>query len=321
MKKRTRIILKTALPLLLGVFLIWYSIGLSTPSERVELWESISNANPFWVALSLFLGVLSHWSRAYRWKYLLNPLGYHPGISISFMAVMAGYLANLGIPRSGEVLRAASLSTYRDVPFEKGFGTIISERMIDLCMLLFIVALAAIFQSDNLFSYFSRNNINPFMSLLVLLGFLVLGLVFLKIIKRSTNKFLVKIKDFATGLLKGMRSILHLENKKAFFFHTFFIWTMYVLMFYVLKFAVPETADLNFDVILLAFVVGSFAISVTNGGIGIYPIAIAAVLVGFGIDRQAGEAFGWIVWGSQTFMNILLGGLSLLFMPILRKEE
>lgn len=321
MKRRTRTILKTALPLLLGVFLIWYSIGSSTPSERAELWESISNANPFWIALSLLFGVLSHWSRAYRWKFLLEPLGYRPGISISFMAVMAGYLANLGIPRSGEVLRAASLTTYRDVPFEKAFGTIISERMVDLCMLLLIVALAAVFQSDNLFSYFSRNNINPFMSLLVLLGLLVLGLFFLKIIRRSSNKFLVKIRDFATGLLKGMRSIFHLENKTAFFFHTVFIWTMYVMMFYVLKFAIPETASLPFDVVLLAFVVGSFAISVTNGGIGIYPIAIAAVLAGFGIDRQAGGAFGWVVWGSQTFMNILLGGLSLLFMPILRRKE
>ena len=321
MKKRTRTILKTALPLLLGVFLIWYSIGGSTPAERTELWQSISNVNPYWTALSVVLGVLSHLSRAYRWKYLLEPLGYRPGLGISFMAVMAGYLANLGIPRSGEVLRAGILSSYRNLPFEKVFGTIISERVIDVCMLLLSVGLAAIFQSDNLISYFSENNINPFFGLLVMLGLLALGLLFLKIIRRSANPFLMKIHGFAIGLLNGMKSVLHLKHKKAFLFHTLFIWALYILMFYVLKFAIPETSTLDFGVMLLAFVVGSFAISLTNGGIGIYPLAIAAILGGFGVDQQAGEAFGWVVWGSQTIMNIILGGLSLIFMPILRKTE
>ncbi len=321
MNKRTRTVLKTVLPLLLGVFLIWYSIGSSTPTEREELWKSISHANPYWIILSLFLGLLSHWSRAYRWKYLLEPLGYRPGTLISFMAVMTGYLANLGIPRSGEVLRAATLTSYRDVPFEKSFGTIISERMVDLCMLMLIVGIAALFQSDNLISFFSRNNINPFFSILALLCLLALGVIFLKVVRRTTNPFLVKIRDFATGLLNGMKSILHLKHKAAFIFHTIFIWTMYVLMFYILKFAIPETSSLDFGVILLAFVVGSFAISLTNGGIGIYPLAIAAILTQFGIDQQLGEAFGWIIWGSQTLMNIILGGLSLIFMPILRKSQ
>lgn len=321
MKKTTQTILKTTLPLLLGIFLIWFSISNSTPSERIELWKSITHANPFWISLSLFFGLLSHLSRAYRWKYLLEPLGYHPGLSISFMAVMAGYLANLGIPRSGEVLRAASLSTYRNVPFDKGFGTIISERMVDLCMLLLIVGVTAIFQSNLLFSYFSKNNINPFFTILALLILLIIGLVFLKMLQRSTNSFLLKIKNFGINLLNGMKSIFHLKHKTAFLFHTFFIWTMYVLMFYVLKFAIPATASLDFGVVMLAFVVGSFAISVTNGGIGIYPLAIGAILLEFGIDQQAGVAFGWIIWGSQTLMNIILGGVSLILMPLLKKNR
>ena len=228
-------------------------------------------------------------------------MGYTPKFANGFMAVMIGYLANLGIPRSGEVLRAATMTTYENVPFEKGFGTIISERVVDLCMLILIVGLAALFQTDNLVRYFSENEINPFMGILVLLVLLVLGLVFLRLIRRSTHTFLVKIREFALGLLKGMKSILHLKHRKAFLFHTFFIWTMYVLMFYVLKFSIPETSDLQLGAILVAFVVGSFAISVTNGGVGIYPLAIAAILVEFGIDKPSGEAFGWIVWGLSIF--------------------
>ena len=130
---------KTILPLLLGVFLIWYSLSSASPAEREELWNNILLADLKWVFLSLFFGLLSHASRAYRWKYLLEPMGYRPQFANSFMAVMGGYLANLGVPRSGEVLRGATISTYEDIPFEKAFGTIVSERIADLVMLMLIV--------------------------------------------------------------------------------------------------------------------------------------------------------------------------------------
>ena len=81
------------------------------------LWENIKLANPWYVLLSLVFGVLSHLSRAYRWKYLLEPMGYKTGLANRFMAVMAAYLANLGIPRSGEFLRGALMTTYEEVPF------------------------------------------------------------------------------------------------------------------------------------------------------------------------------------------------------------
>ncbi|NJX17107.1 lysylphosphatidylglycerol synthase transmembrane domain-containing protein, partial [Tamlana crocina] len=127
MKKKLLKFTKTFLPLLLGVFLIWYSLSSATPQEREELWNNIKLAELEWVMLSVFFGILSHLSRAYRWKYLLEPLGYRPQFANSFMAVMGGYLANLGVPRSGEVLRAATVSTYEDIPFDKAFGTIVSE--------------------------------------------------------------------------------------------------------------------------------------------------------------------------------------------------
>lgn len=304
------------LPLALGVFLIWYSIGSSTPAERATLWNNISHAKPFWISLSLFFGILSHLSRAYRWNCLLEPLGHKVKFPNSFMAVMVAYLANLGIPRTGEVLRAATVSTYENVPFEKGFGTIISERIIDLCMLLLIVGVTALLQTDNLLNYFSANQINPFTGVIILLLLLLCGLLFIRLIRKSTHKILVKIREFAIGILEGMKSIFRLRQKKTFLFHTLSIWVLYILMFYVMKFAIPQTSELQIGAILVAFVVGSFAISLTNGGIGIYPLAIGAVLIWFGIDQQSGEAFGWIIWGSQTALNILLGGLSFFLLPV-----
>ena len=321
MKKTTIKILKIILPLLLGVFLIWYSLKNATPQERDELLNNITSANPIFILISMLCGLLSHMSRAYRWKFLLQPLGYKPKFLNSFMAVMVAYLANFGIPRSGEVLRGVTISSYEKIPFEKAFGTIISERIADFIMLMLVIAAAMISQTEYLLAYFDENNINPFLTIAILLGLLAVGILFLKLIRNSKVTFFKKIKKFAKGLLEGMRSILKMKQKGAFILHTLFIWAMYICMFYALIFTVPETSTLPFGVILLAFVVGSFAISATNGGIGVYPIAIGASLMLFGISKQAGEAFGWITWGTQTLLIIIIGGLSFLFLPLYNRNK
>lgn len=321
MKKSTIKILKIILPLILGVFLIWYSLKSASPQEREDLLNNITSANPWFILLSMLFGLLSHLSRAYRWKYLLEPMGYDPKFMNRFMAVMVAYLANFGIPRSGEILRGVTLSSYENIPFEKVFGTIISERIADFLMLLTIVGIAMIMQTDDLLAYFQNNQINPIITFGVLLAILAIGVIFLKLIKHSKHGVFVKFKNFAKGLLEGMRSILKMKNKWGFIFHTIFIWVMYVLMFYVIIFTVPQLASTSFGVVMVAFVVGSFAISATNGGVGVYPIAIGASMMLFGIAKQDGEAFGWIAWGTQTLLILIVGGLSFLFLPILNGKK
>lgn len=237
------------------------------------------------------------------------------------MAVMAGYLANLGIPRSGEVLRGATVASYEKIPFEKVFGTIISERVADLLMLLLIILITLLFQYDQLLYFFEENNINPIISIVVLLIFIFFGFWVVKFIRNSTSPRFKKIKEFLNGILEGMISILKMKNSAAFIFHTVFIWIMYIAMFFVVKYAITGTETLTLSSILVAFIVGSFAISVTNGGIGVYPIAVGAILMVFGVNQQDGEAFGWVIWGTQTFLNLVLGGLSLIFLPILNKTN
>lgn len=237
------------------------------------------------------------------------------------MAVMGGYLANLGVPRSGEVLRGATISTYENIPFEKAFGTIVSERIADLIMLLLIVIAGLLIQTEGLLNYFDNENINPFISIGIVLLATLIGIFVLRMVKNSQHSLMIKIRNFSRGLLEGMKSILKMKRKKEFLFHTVFIWVMYVLMFYVIKFTIPETTLLPIAGIMAAFIVGSFAISTTNGGIGVYPLAMGAVLLLFGVNQQAGEAFGWILWGSQTILVIILGGFSLLFLPIFNQKK
>jgi len=188
-------------------------------------------------------------------------------------------------------------------------------------VMLIITAITLLLQTEYLLAYFATNDVNPLATFGLLLALLAVGIIVLQFIKRSQLSFLVRIKKMARGLLEGMRSIFRMKQKWAFIFHTLFIWLMYILMFYVIIFAVPGMENTDFSVVMVAFVVGSFAISATNGGIGVYPVAIGAILVVFGITKQNGEAFGWITWGTQTLMVLILGGLSFIFLPIFNRKK
>ncbi|MCX2680529.1 lysylphosphatidylglycerol synthase transmembrane domain-containing protein [Galbibacter sp. EGI 63066] len=321
MKKKLIKILKTILPLLLGVFLIWYSYSHTTPEDRESIINAIKEANYFWVIVSLFLGFLSHFFRALRWNLLLKPMGYTPSIFNNLMAIFVGYLANLGIPRSGEVLRATSISTYEDIPFQKSFGTIIAERVIDVIMLLLIIFITGVLQTEIIADFFMSKDIN-ITKLIIITGIIgILGLFFLWLVKKAKNGFFGKVKTFVQGLIEGVTSIFKMKKKWLFIFYTFCIWILYIGMFWIVKFSLPETANLPISAILAAFVAGAFAMSATNGGIGLYPIAVSKMLLIYGISKASGDAFGWIMWSSQTIMVVIFGALSFLFLPIYNRTR
>jgi uncharacterized protein (TIRG00374 family) len=321
LKRKVIKIAKIVLPLSLGVFLIWYSYTNTSPNDRQRIYTSIKNADYFWVLVSLVLGLLSHLSRAYRWNFLLKPMGYQPKFLNSLMAVSIAYFANLGIPRSGEILRATTLSTYENVPFQKAFGTIVAERVIDLCMLLLVILIALVLQTETIINFFAERGFDFKFLILAGIAGLIALFVFLRYINVSDHKFAARIKGFINGLIEGVLSIFKMKNKWPFIFHTFFIWLMYILMFWVIKYSIAETSGLSFDAIITAFIAGSFAITATNGGIGVYPIAVSKILMLYGIGNTAGDAFGWIMWSSQTILVIIIGVLSFFILPIYNTKK
>ncbi|WP_228054821.1 lysylphosphatidylglycerol synthase transmembrane domain-containing protein [Kordia antarctica] len=318
MKTSVSKILKIILPLFLGVFLVWYSLS-KTPLD--ELINHFKKANYYWIVLGVFFGILSHLSRAYRWQYMLEPMGFKPKYPNSIMAVFIAYLANLGIPRSGEALRALTLTNYEGVPFEKGFGTIVAERVADLIVMLFVIAITLCIQFDFIWNLL-MTKLNPTKIIILLVIMMVFGIALIIFIKKAKTGIALKIKNFILGIYEGATSILKMKNKWGFIFHTLFIWSMYMLMFYVTILSVEDLhGEVPVGAILIAFIAGSFSIAATNGGIGLYPIAVAGAFSLFGIARVPSEAFGWIMWSSQTLMVIILGGLSFLYLPIFNSKK
>lgn len=313
--------MKTILPIVLGVFLVWYSYHKTSPADRQQILFYIKDADLFWIGLSVILAILSHLSRAIRWNYLLEPLGYRPRLTNNVLIILMAYLTNLGIPRTGEILRATALSTYEGVPFEKGFGTIVTERVVDIIMLLAVIGLTLILQTDSILAFLENRGVNLNGILVILtLGALAM-IIFLVFIKKSSHAIAIKIKRFVKGLMDGVLSIFNMRNKWAFVFHTFFIWACYIGMLWVIKYTVPETIGLSFGQLMVAFVAGSFAMTTTNGGIGLYPIAVSSALSVFGISKVSGDAFGWIMWISQTLLIVVFGAISFLVLPLLNRNR
>ena len=303
------------------MFFIYLSYQNTTPEDRTNIFKYIKNADYRFVLLSAFFGVLSHISRAVRWQFLLAPLGYRPKTINSVLAVLIGYFSNLGIPRSGELLRATAMDRYENIPFQKGFGTVIAERVVDLVLLVGCIVLALALQYDLIVDYLKIENMN-FLQMGVGFVLVVIGLIlFRKYFLLSTHPLIEKIKQFFQGIWEGMLSIKLMENKGLFIAHTFFIWLMYILMFWVIKFSIPETVNLGMNAMIPAFVVGGLSISATNGGVGIYPYSVSLVLIAFGISKESSLAFGWIMWTCQTLMIVTFGAMAFFALPLINRKK
>lgn len=319
--KQIKSYLKVLIPLSIGLFFIYLTINATTVEERKLIANYIKNADYRFVLLSIVFGVLSHLSRAYRWQFLLSPMGYKPRFINSTLAVLIAYIANLGIPRSGEILRATTLSSYEKIPFEKTFGTIIAERLVDLVLLIGFIFIALSLQYDLIWKVLREKKIAPATILFGFAFLLIVALGLRMLFKKNQSALVLKIKSFLKGLVEGILSIRSMPNKGAFLIHTVFIWLMYLAMFYVIKWTVPETSMLGLNSLLPAFVIGGLTISATNGGIGIYPFSVALMLGAFGISNESGLAFGWIMWTSQTLMIIVFGSLSFFILPLVNRKN
>jgi glycosyltransferase 2 family protein len=312
MKNKLFKVLKVTLPVSIGIYLTWYFISNSSESEKDYFLKSLSEANYLWILVALVIAFLSHLSRAYRWKYLLETLDLKPKLSLMYHSVMIGYIINLTIPRSGELARAAYFSRYQKTKPDQIFGTIVIERVVDLIMFALVFFVAFLFQADqekfNQFRQISTSSSNP----LLLPIFIVIG-VLLVILLAGFKKVRFKAINFLIGITQGATAILRLKNKTAFLMHTLFIWSGYLGMLWITALALPDLQNITINAVFACFIGGTIAIGATPGGIGLYPIMVAGALIEmYGYDGQIAKSFGMLMWTSQTAFMILLGIISLI---------
>jgi len=320
LKKTLITALKIILPLGLGLYLTWFFISRLSDVELENLKKAFLQADYIYLVIGIVIMLLSHMSRAYRWKYMLEPLGHKPIFWKMYHSVMIGYVINLTIPRSGEVARAGYYARHqKGAAFEKVFGTIIVERIIDLVMLGIVLGITVFLQKDvEAFNSIkeSAGSGMPIWVYYVAGGIAMAGISAVLI----STKIKTKVLELITGVLAGVKTILQLKQRSAYIAHTIFIWVCYVGMLWVCSFALPETANLEIAAVFAAFVVGAAAITATPGGIGLYPLLVAAVLTDlYGIEN--GGSFSMLAWTALTIFTIALGLVSLFALPFISKKE
>ena len=259
----------------------------------------------------------------------MEPLGYKPSIMNTFLAVLIGYLANLAIPRLGEVLKCTLLAKYEKVPAEKIVGTIVAERAFDVISLgiVFLLALTLQFnvieagwqqlQTGNSTRTDSNNN------LLIILGivaFLVLvALILFFTLRHKFETIISPIKKIIQGIWEGVMSATKLKKHNLFFFYSFSIWFLYLLATYIGLYGTEGTAS-SFSTAISCLAYASIGMIITPGGIGAYAYFMAKVLELNGIEYTLGLANGTLQWFSQVIIVIVLGGIALVVLPFINKQ-
>ena len=305
---------------MLGAGLTYYTYNSFTADQIAKMKAEIISANYTFIGLSLVVAILSTVFRAYRWKYTLQEIGVEPDFKINFFAVSIGYFVNLSIPRSGEISRALVLKKYKSVPFDKAFGTIIAERIVDFFILLLFITCALILEFATLKNFLIENI--PLNKLIIILVIGAVGsLLFFYLYFFSKWRLIEYVKSKIAGLKEGALSVFKMPKKLPFLVYTLLIWFSYVLMFYLTIFALNATSDISLRTIIVAFVIGSLTIAFTNGGFGFFPILIAKILFLYGIPLEAGNAFGWIIWTSQLIITLFLGLFAFLVLPLVAQKK
>jgi uncharacterized protein (TIRG00374 family) len=313
----------------LGVLMVWLSWIQVKP-----VWSDLKNAfiraDYFWIFVSVFISFVSHYIRAYRWNYLLEPMGHKISVKNSLMYVLSAYLINYGIPRLGEISRCTLSYKYDRIPIEKAFGTVILERLTDTMIFIFFFIVALITDGKTyweLLNEYVISGINftgqtplKLIMLFILIGFIGSVVYYFR---RKLKKILgEKISNILKGFASGISSIRKIKNPAGFIFWGIVIWLCYFYSLYFCMFAFKGTYTLGHKEALVLLLIGTFAVMFSPGGLGAYPLMLATILMNvYGVDKVSAFAMPWMAWGSQFLLILVSGFISLILLPVLNYQK
>ena len=315
-------VLKYALLLALSGALMVYAVR---GQDLSRIGHYIATANYWWLGLTLTLSVLGYLSRAYRWQMQLAASKYAVAYWPVYHAMMVGYLANIVLPRMGEVIRCSVLRRTSGVPVQVALGTVVTERVIDVLVLLGLLGSVLLLDFNTFWNFVTvqvlggryealARNRTPLLIAAVIGGVLLLTVayaLFRNLERLRQNAFFNKAVLFVKGLLAGVFSVLKLEKKGVFLLHTVFTWAVYYLMDYLAFFCFPETYNLDMRAGLAVLTFGAFGMAApVAGGIGPFHVMVQGILLVYGVSKEAGIAYALVVHGAQTLLVVVMGGIS-----------
>jgi uncharacterized protein (TIRG00374 family) len=318
--------------LVVGIILLLFAFS-NVNFNRLA--ADLKEADYSWLLLSILFGFIAYVSRARRWVLLINPLGYHPSLKNSFYALMTGYLANLALPRIGEITRCVALGKKEKIPVDQLIGTVVIERTIDFLSLMSIMIFLIITSGDQITIFLRESILDPIQQKVfsifgstwvlwvVLLALMVAGLFLVIRFKKRLRKirFFAKLFDLARGIINGLKTITNLKRKWEFILLTIFIWINYALMTWVVVFSIESTSHLTFNDSIFLLVIGGLAMSApVQSGLGAFHYIISrGLLIVKGIPLEEGLVYALLTHESQLIFVAIVGTIS--FFIIFKKDK
>ena len=213
--------------LLVTIFLFWLVYRDQNFDDLMKV--LCDDVDYTWIWVAIVFGLLSHVSRSLRWQMLTKSMGYRISFMNSFMGVMIGYFANMAIPRMGEFTRCGVVSKYENVPFSKLLGTVVTERVFDMIMLLLLTLIVVVSQFKQVGIFLDSNEeIKQKLYTMVhsswtyvALGVLIVGIMgFFWFVRKSV--FFTRLHRFLSGMKEGLLTVKNVERKWLFIGHTVF---------------------------------------------------------------------------------------------------
>jgi len=303
---------------LLTVLFLWVAFrGTDFP----RLLDLMRHANYWWILAMFACLMLSHLIRAWRWRYLLEPIKQGIGMRNLFAGVMIGYLFNNILPRAGEIARPYAIGKSESISRSSAFGTIVVERIIDTFSFLVLAALLPLVYNGPLLEAFPwLQDAGVIISVGTTVGLAVLVILMVR-------------RDWADGLLlKPLRSILprELSARIDSVFHAFLdgflflkvpanfiaiaassviVWFLYILMIYLAFFAFG-LGNLGFRGAVVVQTISSIGVAIpTPGSTGSYHAFTSQSLSRlFKVDPEVALGYATVTH-AVSFIGVSLVGL------------
>ncbi len=311
------IILKYVVPLIISIGLCWL---LFHDFDFKEMMHIIRTQCDFrWIAAGMAVTVTAHVFRALRWRIQLRALGIDPPLFFLIISIFGTYAVNLVFPRLGEVWRTGYIAQRQRAPFTSVFGSMVADRLADTLTVLLLTLITFALASGSIIAFLDENSATyrKLGSLLAspwLWGaFAALCIAFWWFLTRKThNKAITKIQTAVRELWQGFIVILSMPHKGLWLLYTIGIWGCFFGALWLEFFAFGFTSGVFHShgilAVLVTFVLSSISMGVpSNGGIGPWQWSIIFALGIYGLDSVQSGAFGNLILGCTTLMNIALG--------------
>lgn len=322
--------------LAIGFYFLQKTFG---KEDLSQIGSQLLSANLWWIALVLIVSFVGHIIRSLRWQQLINSSDENVKLTPIFHSLLLGYAVNYLIPRIGEIVRCASLNKTTKVPVTRLFGTVLIERMLDMCSLLIVLPTIFFMQYDR-FKGLINDYVLPWLqpyyqkvidnwllvAALVIGGFVALYFFGNHLDKKEEEKKAEGKTSWADEMWEGILSIKKVKNIPLLIGYTFLIWGYYFTTNYLCFFALDSSLQEKWSAALATGAFGSIgrSLPIAGGGMGAYHFIIKEVLLQFGVTALFATSMSVILHGVQMLFHVFFGAIGGLYMwskSMVKKDE